>query len=110
MGYGLLNLCSLILGLISWIIPFVTIRLFDRNKVTKGVVFSYISYVCCILSLFFVITYNNYLVRIKDWSALMDTTKAFQIAIVILTVITCVLNAVSTQRMIKTIKNNIDNK
>ncbi len=71
MGYGLLNIGSILFGLAALILPFVSRSKPGVNPwlCTAG------SLRACLTSLFMQILYNNYLVRIGDLSALEDTTK-----------------------------------
>src|SRR5690606_32180841 len=62
-GYGWLNLGSLVLGLIAWILPFVST---SRNRVAL----SMMSMGACAVSLCFQIFYINHKVKVADWSAL----------------------------------------
>lgn len=53
----------------------------------------FMSLSACTIAVCFQILYNLYLVKIKDWSALMDTAGAVAIASSILVVVTIMLNA-----------------
>jgi hypothetical protein len=86
---GLLNIGSLLLGLIAWVLPIVSLT---QNKNRKWVVFPIISISACAISLLFQLIYNYHLVKIEDWSALMDTTGAVVFAAVVLLTGTVVLN------------------
>ena len=95
LGYGLLNVGSLLLGLIAWILP--VINLAQHNKVNNrnGVVFSVVSISACAISLCMQIFYTNHLVKIEDWSALMDTSWAVASVSALLLVVTIILNAIT---------------
>ena len=69
-----LNLGSLIFGLIAWILP--VINIFKYKKCEKWFVTSIISISLCAVSIFFQLYYQNYLVKIDDLPALMDTISA----------------------------------
>ncbi|AFS78964.1 hypothetical protein Curi_c19600 [Gottschalkia acidurici 9a] len=88
---GLLNLGSLILGLVAWILPAINIVHDNRNWFTL----STISMSACAISLCFQIFYNNHLVKIEDWSALMDTTGALVFVASVLLIVTIILNAIT---------------
>lgn len=92
-GYSLLNLGSLVFGLIAWILPVVYIALYNINN-RNWVVYSVASVSACAISLCMQIFYQNYLVRIEDWSALMDTSAAVALVSATLLVVTIVLNAI----------------
>lgn len=91
--YGWLNLGSLVLGLVAWILPI--INLVKRNKNEKWALYSIVSVSACVISLFFQIVYNDHLVRIGDWTALMDTSGAVVWLSLILTVVTILLNIIT---------------
>lgn len=94
-GYGLLNLGSLVLGLIAWILPAVNLAKHNKANHRNWVVFSVASVSACAISLCMQIFYGNYLVRREDWSALMDTSNAVALVSTILLVVTIVLNAIT---------------
>ena len=86
-----LMLGSLILGLISWILPVLNIAKNNKSWVT----YSIISLSSCSIALVFQILYSNYMVKIEDISALMDTSGTSALLSVILLVITIILNILS---------------
>ncbi|TMU87028.1 hypothetical protein FGG79_02485 [Bacillus sp. BHET2] len=71
---GLLNLGSLLLGLLAWILPVINLMRFRGNEHRRGVAFSVLSMSACAISLCFQMFYHYHLVIIEDWSALMDIT------------------------------------
>ena len=87
-----LNVGSLVLGLIAWIPPVVSLMRYKQGGKRNWVTFSVISVSACAISLYFQIVYNHHLVTINDWSALMDTTGALVKVGAVLLVITIVLN------------------
>ncbi len=82
---------SLILGLVSWILPILNIIKHNKN----GATYSMISMSSCAIALAFQILYSDYIVKMEDWSALMDTSKTSALLSVILLVITIILNVIS---------------
>lgn len=90
--FALLNLASLILGLIAWILPIINLTHDKKQENTNWIVLSMISISACAISLYFQIVYGNYLVRIEDWSALMDTSGALVLVGAILLIVTLLLN------------------
>lgn len=94
-GAGWLNLGSLVLGLIAWIFP--VVNLMQRNKAPhkNWVVFSVASVSSCAISLCMQIFYTNHLVKIEDWSALMDTSHAVALVATLLLVVTIILNVIT---------------
>lgn len=91
----LLNPASLILGLIAWIIPVISIIQYKKHNNKNWGVLSIMSMIACATSLFFQIFYVNHLVKIEDWTAIMDTIGAVVFAAGTLLVITIVLNVIT---------------
>lgn len=94
--FSLLNLASLLLGLIAWILPIISIMQYKKHENKSWIILSIISISSCAISLFLQIIYNNNLVQINDWSAIMDTTNALVFVSSVLLVVTISLNAVTT--------------
>ncbi|MFZ3590114.1 hypothetical protein ACOI1C_12740 [Bacillus sp. DJP31] len=94
LDYGWLNVGSLVLGLIAWIIP---IFRFTRNKKDKNneTTLLFLSLSVCAISLCFQVFYTYHLVMIKDWSALQDTMYAVAIAATVLLIVTILLNGMT---------------
>lgn len=91
MMVGLLNVGSLVLGLVAWILPVVSLI-----RVTKHwAALSIVSMSACAMSLFFQIYYTYHLVRIEDWAALIDTMGAVLVAATVLFTVTLLLNAIT---------------
>lgn len=91
MDYGVLNLGSLALGLIAWIVPvrYMARRAAGGRRTGRPAV---VSLGCCALSLWLQIWYSHHLVEIQDWSALLDTSGAVHKAAAVLLGITLLLN------------------
>ena len=89
MFMGLLNVGSLLLGIIAWILP--VICLVKRRK-ENWAVFSIASISACAISLGLQILFTNHWVNISDWSALMDTHDFVTFVSVVLLVVTILLN------------------
>ncbi len=90
-----LNLGSLVLGLTAWILPVANLAKHNKADHRNWVVFSVVSVSACAISLCMQIFYQNYLVHIEDWSALMDTSSAVALVSTVLVVVTIVLNAIT---------------
>ncbi|WFA09061.1 hypothetical protein [Tissierella sp. Yu-01] len=86
-----LMLGSLVLGLISWILPIVNLRSNNKN----WIILSIVSISACSISLLFQIFYTHYLVKINDWSSLMDTIGAVFFAATVLFTVTIILNVIT---------------
>lgn len=91
---GLLNLGSLVLGLIAWTLPVVNL-ISKKHDHKNWVVLSIMSISACAISLCFQIFYNYHLVKIEDWGALMDTMYTVTFASTVLLIVTIILNAIN---------------
>ncbi len=98
---GLLNLGSLILGLIAWILPVVNLVQHKKVKDKRLILFSLTSVSACAISLCMQIFYTDYLVNKEDWSALMDTSNAVALVSALLFLVTIILNAVALNAYFK---------
>lgn len=87
MNYGILNLASLIMGLVAWCVPIICIF---KNK--YNAVSSIGSFTSCVLALLMQIIYQWHLVDIEDWWALIDTTWAVVLASAVLIILTVAIN------------------
>jgi cytochrome c oxidase subunit 4 len=88
-----LNLSSLTFGITAWILPLINILKY--KKCDKWYVLSISSISFCALSIFFQLYYQNYLVKIDDLPALMDTIGASAFLSAVLLLITIILNAIN---------------
>lgn len=95
MDYGLLNVGSLFLGIISWLLPFIAVVFLKKKnyKIVRNLVI--LSLGLTIISLNFQFIYSNYLVRIGDWAALEDTNSGVLFCVAVLTVVTLGLNFIN---------------
>ncbi|MFB4166921.1 hypothetical protein [Virgibacillus sp. JSM 102003] len=92
---GWLNVGSLALGLIAWILPAINLMQYKNHDHRNWVVLSVMSISACAISLSFQVFYTNHLVKIEDWSALMDTTGAVAFVSAVLVIVTIILNAIT---------------
>lgn len=88
-----LNLSSLTFGITAWILPLINILKY--KKCDKWYVLSISSISFCALSIFFQLYYQNYLVKIDDLPALMDTINASFFLSAVLLFVTIILNAIN---------------
>jgi cytochrome c oxidase subunit 4 len=102
-----LNLGSLIFGLIAWGSPIASLAKKNKVENKNWAALSMLSLTACIISLYMQIIYNNYLVRIEDWSALMDTTFGVVLVSGILLVVTVILN-IKTLVVYRKLNNKIN--
>lgn len=91
---GLLNVGSLVLGLVAWILPIISLIKRKNNNNNYWALMSIVSLGACATSLLFQIIYNNHLVIIEDWSALMDTINAVVFVSTFLLLTTILLNVI----------------
>jgi len=84
------NLGSLVLGVVSWIIPMLAVSQYHKGHKQKN--FSIYSFTSCATALVFQLFEIRHRVNIEDFSAIMDTIGAISVVSVILVVITFALN------------------
>ena len=89
-----LNLGSLILGLIAWVLPIVNLAKHNKIEHRSWIAFSLSSVSACAVSLFFQIVYHDYLAKIEDWSAIMDTSGGVVFVSAVLLLVTITLNVI----------------
>lgn len=92
---GWLNIGSLLLGLVAWILPVINLMGNKKHEYKNWGILSVISISACAISISFQIFYNYHLVKIEDWTALMDTTRAVVIATAVLLIFTLLLNGLA---------------
>lgn len=93
--YSWLNLGSFVLGLIAWILPIINLIRHNKDKNKSWALLSMASISACVIALWFQILYNNHLVKIEDWAAIMDISEGAVRVSFILAVITLLLNAIT---------------
>lgn len=87
---AILNIGSLALGFAAWLLPGVGSGFFGRRRMTG--LLHMLSFSACALALVLQLFYTRYLVRIEDWSALIDTAGAVAMAGTVLLVGTIASN------------------
>lgn len=95
MNYSYLNLVSLILGFIAWMLPIVNLIKYNNHEHKNWMIFSIASVGACASSLCFQIIYNSHLVKTEDWSALLDTSGNMAWVCTFLLMVTIALNIVT---------------
>lgn len=90
-----LNVGSLIFGLMAWGIPVIGMIQYRKGDLRRKVIFSVVSLGACAISLCMQIFYTDYLVKIADWTALMDISSAVAKVSFILLMVTLILNGIS---------------
>jgi cytochrome c oxidase subunit 4 len=89
----LLSLGSILLGLIAWAVPILSMKHPEKYGIKKCCNFIIVSFGACVASLCLQFFEINHRVEIEDWSAIMDTIGTLKWVAVILAVITLILNA-----------------
>lgn len=95
MGYTLLGLVSVLLGLIAWAFPVVNLTRRKKSENKSWIAFSLASVSACAITMFMQIVFQNNRVSIEDWSALADTSNALVFVSSVLLIITLVLNLIT---------------
>lgn len=93
--YTWLNVGSLVLGLVAWILPVVSLMRYEKRGHRNWISLSILSMIACTISLWFQIVYNHHLVEIEDWSALMDTTGSLIKVSAVLIIVTILFNIIN---------------
>lgn len=92
---GLLNVGSLVLGLLAWALPVLCLVQYRKFSLMKLLAFTITSLSACAVSIVFQLSYNHHLVLIEDWSALMDTSGAVVALAGLLLMVTIILNIIA---------------
>lgn len=95
MGYGWLNIGSVLFGFIALIIPIINLMRQDNYVSNNLGVLSGISISSCAISLCMQIFYANHLVNIEDFTAMMDLLGTVSNISAVLLVATIVLNVIT---------------
>lgn len=91
---GFFSLSSIILGLISWIIPIIAMTKYQNQKTKNVFSFSFISFSACSLALLLQIFEVKNRIHLEDWAALMDTIDILSWVVIVLILITILLNTI----------------
>ena len=95
MSYEMLNLASVALGLIGWAIPVFQLGRMAKRKGGTGRYGHVLSMGACALALWCQIRYNEHLIDIEAWGAIVDTIDAVRKVALFLLVTTLVVNLVT---------------
>lgn len=88
----LLNLGSLVFGILSWVIPGLALMLQNKKKIS-GVLFMFISFILMGISLLFQLMVQQALIAKNDTVAIMDTIDGVVMVSLVLLVGTILANA-----------------
>lgn len=89
---SMLNVGSLVLGFIAISLPIASLSATSKQIQNYRLMISILSLSACAISISFQLFYNFHLVKIEDWSALMDITRSSVLAVLFLLVSTILLN------------------
>ena len=95
MDISLLNLFSLLFGLLAWGLPFIAMSYLKGKKYKRVLNISILSISLTAVSIYLQFLYTNYLVKKSDWSALLDTNDFITLACTVLIGITFILNFIN---------------
>lgn len=90
-----LNISSFIIGIIALVFPIISMFIYKRNNYKSWFIFSIMSMIACSFSLLLQILHNYILVKLEDFSAIMDTIGAVTYVAAGLFVVTIILNGIS---------------
>lgn len=96
LGAMWMNVGSLALGVTAWLLPLLALTWLRRSG--GALLLAAGSLTACALSLCLVIFYLGYLTDCGDWSALMDTSRAFRLCAGVLLAGTLALNLLALIR------------
>lgn len=96
---GLGNILSLLLGLVAWILP--SISLFGKNNKNTKIIFLFLSISCCAVALWLQIAELTERSRLGDFAGIDDTIGAINSVAAILVVITIILNGIVVSKLLK---------
>lgn len=91
----LLNLGSLVLGILAWVLPIINLMRSRKHVHRNWVALSIMSISASATSLYLQIIEINHRVKLADWSALMDTMGALAFVSAILLIVTIILNVMT---------------
>ena len=95
MDYGMLNLGSIVLGLAGWILPILHVSQLSKKRRGLGRYAHILSMGACCLAIWLQICYDEHLVNIEDWSALIDVVPYWSGSLTGFCVLMLALNAIA---------------
>lgn len=95
MDFALLNVASLGLGIISWVLPIIAIFYLKKKNYKRVRNLAILSISLTVISIYFQVLYTNHLVKIGDWIAIEDTNGGVVFACTVLLAITFALNFIN---------------
>jgi cytochrome c oxidase subunit 4 len=88
------NLISIILGFVALLLPLLILAQYSNINHFRYAIITVLSFLCCASSICTQLFYTSYLVGIKDWAALSDTSYYTALISAWLVSITFVVNIV----------------
>ncbi|MDQ0185772.1 hypothetical protein ACFOST_13900 [Cytobacillus kochii] len=99
---GWLNIGSLVLGMVAWILPLLNLSR-EQENTKRWTTYSFLSFICCSTAILFQLMVQKFLIEIEDFSALMDITSSVVLASSVLLIVTILLNVLAWVKYTKTI-------
>lgn len=90
------NSISIILGIATWLPPLVILSQYHKISCTKYAALMAVSFVFCALSICAQLFSTSFLVKAKDWPALMDTSHEIALISVQLIIVTSIINVIAS--------------
>ncbi len=90
------NSISILLGIATWLPPLVILSQYHKISCTKYAVLMAVSFVSCSLSICAQLFSTSFLVKAKDWPALMDTSHEIALISVQLIIGTSIINMIAS--------------
>lgn len=88
------NSISIILGFAALLLPLVILPLCSKINYPIYTALTVVSFISCAFSICAQLFSTSYLVKVKDWSALLDTSHGIAIISVWLVAVTSIINIV----------------
>ena len=98
---GWLNVGSLVFGLIAWGVPVMSFIQYRQADVRRCALYAVVSLSACATALGMQMLYTGHLVKISDWTALLDTYEAVIGVSSILLIVTIIMNSIALALYIK---------
>ncbi|MCL2642361.1 MAG: hypothetical protein FWD52_02435 [Candidatus Bathyarchaeota archaeon] len=90
-----LNWGSLLLGLVAWLLPIISLAVENKAKNKNWTIFSIASVSACAIAVCMQLYFSAYLVTVKRWASLEDFTPNAANLSLVLIVVTIALNAIT---------------
>ena len=92
MFYDILNVLSLILAMLSLVMPFESYYKYKSGNRNKGMKLILIGFSSAVLVLFFQIMYLSHLVKINDIESVVNNLPIIEVVLIVFVVLTLIMN------------------